>query len=82
MEPKGGRGRQQSVGGGDVGAVGGVATTATFEAASRVAVILAVVGAVLVAVGVGLVYVPAGVIVAGVELIAAAYVHRYLEANR
>jgi hypothetical protein len=37
---------------------------------------------ILVAVGAGLVFMPAGVIVAGVELIAAAYVKTFLEAYR
>jgi hypothetical protein len=45
-------------------------------------VVFAVAGALLIAVGAGLVFVPAGLIVAGVELIAAAYVNRYLEAHR
>ena len=49
---------------------------------SLVALALALLGAVAVAVGVALLSVPAGVVVAGVELLAAAYVVRYLEARR
>jgi hypothetical protein len=45
-------------------------------------VVLAAVGAALVAAGVGLVFLPAGVIVAGVEMIAAAYVAGYVGARR
>lgn len=45
-------------------------------------VLLVVLGAVTVAVGIGLIYLQAGVIAAGVELIAAGYVVRYLEARR
>jgi hypothetical protein len=41
-------------------------------------VLLAAVGLLLVAVGAALVYVPAGLIVGGVELVAAAYVYRYV----
>jgi hypothetical protein len=41
--------------------------------------ILAVLGAVVVAFGVGLVFVPAGVIVAGLELVAAGYIRRYID---
>lgn len=48
----------------------------------RLAVALAVAGALAVAVGAGLVCLPAGVIVAGVELLAAAYVVGYLGARR
>lgn len=44
--------------------------------------LLAVLGALAVAVGAGLVFLPAGLIVAGLELLAAAYVIRYLEARR
>jgi hypothetical protein len=47
-----------------------------------VTLLLAVLGALVVAVGVALIYPPAGVIVAGLELLAAAYVIRYLEARR
>lgn len=45
------------------------------------ALTLASLGALLIAYGVGLIYTPAGVIVAGVFLIAAAYIRRYLEAH-
>jgi hypothetical protein len=41
--------------------------------------ILAVLGAVVVAFGVGLIFVPAGVIVAGLELVAAGYIRRYID---
>ena len=51
-------------------------------AVSLVALALALLGAVAVAVGVALLSVPAGVVVAGVELIVAAYILRYLEARR
>ena len=44
--------------------------------------LLAVLGALAVAAGVGWIYPPAGLIAAGVELLAAAYVIRYLEARR
>ena len=44
--------------------------------------LLAVLGAVAVAAGVGWIYPPAGLIAAGVELLVAAYVIRYLEARR
>lgn len=44
--------------------------------------LLAILGALAVAVGAALVYLPAGVIVAGLELLVAAYVIRYLEARR
>lgn len=44
--------------------------------------LLAILGALAVAVGTGLVFLPAGLIVAGLELLAAAYVIRYLEARR
>jgi hypothetical protein len=47
-----------------------------------IAAVLAVVGLALVVVGVVLISVPAGWIVAGVGLVAAAYVKRYLEAQR
>lgn len=39
----------------------------------------AVLGALIVAVGVGMIFLPAGVIVAGLELMAAGYVRRYIE---
>lgn len=42
--------------------------------------VVALVGAALIAVGAALVHVPAGLIVGGVELVAAAYVARYLQA--
>lgn len=45
-------------------------------------VLLAVLGGLAVAVGAGLVFLPAGVIVAGLELLAAAYVIRYLGVRR
>lgn len=45
------------------------------------AVILAVLGAVLMVWAIGMVWLPAAVFWAGVELVAAAYVARYLEAN-
>jgi len=45
------------------------------------ALILAILGAVLLAAGVALVYPPAGLIVAGLSLLAAAYIRRYLEAH-
>jgi hypothetical protein len=45
-------------------------------------VVLAALGSLAVAVGAGLVFLPAGLIVAGLELLAAAYVIRYLEARR
>lgn len=44
--------------------------------------VLAVLGAAAVAVGVAWIYQPAGVIVGGLELLAGAYVTRYLEARR
>ena len=47
-----------------------------------ISAVLAVLGAVLLIAGVCLVDVAAGVIVAGVVFLAAAYVVRYLEANR
>jgi hypothetical protein len=47
-----------------------------------IAAVLAVLGAAAVAVGVWMAYPPAGVIVAGVEMVAAAYVIGYLEARR
>lgn len=40
---------------------------------------LAVLGAIVVVLGVGMIFLPAGVIVAGVELMAAGYVRRYIE---
>jgi hypothetical protein len=46
------------------------------------ALLLAILGAIAIAGGAGLIYVPAGVIVAGVELLAGAYVIRYLEAAK
>lgn len=48
---------------------------------NTVIVMLALLGAALIAVGVGLIFLPAGVIVGGIELVAAAYVIRYLEAQ-
>jgi hypothetical protein len=45
-------------------------------------VVLAVLGGLAVAAGVGLVFLPAGLIVAGLELLAAAYVIRYLGVRR
>lgn len=48
----------------------------------RLALFLALVGALAVAVGVGLVYLPAGVIVGGIEALAAAYMILYWEARR
>lgn len=46
------------------------------------ALTLAVLGAVLLALGAGMLLPAAGVVVAGLELLAAAYVLRYLEAQR
>jgi hypothetical protein len=46
------------------------------------ALALAILGALVIALGAGMVYLPAGVVVAGLELLAAAYVVRYLEAQR
>jgi hypothetical protein len=46
------------------------------------AVILAALGAVLMAAAVGAVWLPAGVFWAGLELVTAGYVMRYLEARR
>jgi inosine/xanthosine triphosphate pyrophosphatase family protein len=46
------------------------------------ALLLAVAGAAAVAGGVAWIYQPAGLIVAGLELLAGAYVSRYLEARR
>lgn len=43
---------------------------------------LAVLGALVVAVGVAMVFLPAGVIVAGLELVAAGYVRRYIETRQ
>lgn len=48
----------------------------------RLAGALAVAGALLVAVGAGLAWLPAGLIVAGVEMVVAAYVVGYLGARR
>lgn len=45
------------------------------------ALILAIAGALLIAVGAAMVYLPAGLVLAGAELLAAAYVWRYLEAR-
>lgn len=45
-------------------------------------VILAVLGGLLVSVGVGLLSIPMGVIVAGLELLAAAYAGAYMRAKR
>lgn len=45
-------------------------------------VLLAAAGALCLVVGAGLVFVPAGFLVAGVLLLAAAYVWRYLEVQR
>lgn len=44
--------------------------------------VLAVLGAIVVAVGAAMVFVPAGVIVAGLELLAAGYVRRYIETRQ
>lgn len=44
--------------------------------------LLAVLGALVVAVGVAMIFLPAGVIVAGLELVAAGYVRRYIETRR
>lgn len=46
------------------------------------AVALAILGAVAIAAGVAWIYPPAGVIVAGLELLAGAYIVRYLEARK
>lgn len=46
------------------------------------ALILAVCGAVLMVVAIGMVWLPMAVFWAGVELVVAAYVARYLEARR
>ena len=48
----------------------------------KVAIALAVCGAVLMAIGAVLFYVPFGLMLAGAELLAAAYVVGYLEARR
>ena len=48
---------------------------------TRIAVILALVGALAVALGVGLVFLPAGVVVAGVEALVAAYLIQYWKAR-
>lgn len=45
------------------------------------ALILAAVGALLIAAGCALVFPPAGVVVAGVELVCAGYVVRFLQAK-
>jgi hypothetical protein len=49
--------------------------------AVKLAVVMALLGALALAAGVALIYLPAGVIVAGIELIAGAYVVGYLEAR-
>lgn len=43
---------------------------------------LAILGALVVAVGVAMIFLPAGVIVAGLELVAAGYVRRYIETRQ
>ena len=48
---------------------------------TRIAVLLALVGALAVALGVGLVFLPAGVVVAGVEALVAAYLIQYWKAR-
>lgn len=48
----------------------------------RLPLILAVLGAILVAGGVAMVAVPVAVVVAGLELIAGAYVARYVQVRR
>lgn len=48
----------------------------------RLAVILAILGALVLATGAGMAYLPAGLIVGGLELLAAAYIVGYLEARR
>lgn len=45
-------------------------------------VTLAVAGALVVAVGVAMIFLPAGVIVAGLELVTAGYVRRYVETRQ
>lgn len=49
---------------------------------NRLALFLALCGALAVAVGVGLVFLPAGLIVAGVEALLGAYMIQYWEARR
>lgn len=49
---------------------------------TRLALFLALVGALAVATGVGLVFLPAGLVVAGVEAMAGAYMIQYWEARR
>lgn len=44
--------------------------------------VLVVLGALVVAVGVAMVFLPAGVIVAGLELVAAGYVRRYIDTKQ
>jgi hypothetical protein len=43
---------------------------------------LAVLGAIVVAVGVAMIFLPAGLIVAGLELVAAGYVRRYIDTQQ
>lgn len=45
------------------------------------ALILAIIGAAIIAAGIALIYLPAGIITAGLLLVAAAYIARYLEAH-
>lgn len=49
---------------------------------NRLALLLALVGALALAVGVGLVYLPAGVITAGAEALVGAYLIQYWKAHR
>lgn len=49
---------------------------------TRVALLLALCGALTVATGAGLVFLPAGLIVAGIEAMAGAYMIQYWEARR